>query len=399
MTDAETWARKDAARRTRREHQTAFNLVLALIASLGIVLFLVLVVVRPDQTVDRTVDYQQIASQANVPGVTLAAPDLPKDYSANRADFQDKTSDGVKVWTVGLITPDKQYIGLQQGIDANAPHHRGHEVDRVRPASRGQERGQPRVLAGRYLRPEHHRPVRHRRRRVLHDRRRGRVEAVHAAVTHPTQPDPTPRKPMPDRAAATPSEALRLLVEGNARFAADKRRTGRIDPDRRGELTGSQAPFATVLGCSDSRVPFEHVFDAGIGDLFAIRNAGQIVDDVVLGSIEFAVVALGTPLVVVLRHTRCGAVAAARSGEPVPAPHLQALVDAIAPSVEQVRTTDADLPQEAVGAAHLEATLRQVIERSGAVSDAIAEGRLAVVGATYDLGTGEVSIDTVVGQA
>lgn len=204
---------------------------------------------------------------------------------------------------------------------------------------------------------------------------------------------------MPDRAASTPSDAIRLLVEGNARFASDKRRTGRIDPDRRTELTGSQAPFATVLGCSDSRVPFEHVFDAGIGDLFAIRNAGQIVDDVVLGSIEFAVVALGTPLVVVLRHTRCGAVAAARSGEPVPAPHLQALVDAIAPSVERVRVTDADVPQEAVGAAHLESTLRQVIERSGAVSDAIAEGRLAVVGATYDLTTGEVAIDTVVGQA
>lgn len=204
---------------------------------------------------------------------------------------------------------------------------------------------------------------------------------------------------MPDRAASTPSDALRLLVEGNARFAADKRRTGRIDPDRRGELTGSQAPFATVLGCSDSRVPFEHVFDAGIGDLFAIRNAGQIVDDVVLGSIEFAVVALGTPLVVVLRHTACGAVAAARSGEPVPAPHLQVLVDAIAPSVERVRTSDAELPQEAVGAAHLESTLRQVIERSGVVSDAVADGRLAVVGATYDLATGEVSIDTVVGQA
>jgi carbonic anhydrase len=204
---------------------------------------------------------------------------------------------------------------------------------------------------------------------------------------------------MTDRAASTPVEALRLLVEGNARFAADKRRTGRIDPQRRTELEGSQAPFATVLGCSDSRVPFEHVFDAGIGDVFAIRNAGQIVDDVVLGSIEFAVVALGTPLVVVLRHTRCGAVAAARSGEPVPAPHLQALVDAIAPSVERVRVTDADIPQEAIGAAHLEATLRTVLERSGAVSDAIAEGRLAVVGATYDLATGEVTIDTVVGDA
>lgn len=203
---------------------------------------------------------------------------------------------------------------------------------------------------------------------------------------------------MPDRAASTPSDALRLLVEGNARFASDKRRTGRIDPDRRSELAGSQAPFATVLGCSDSRVPFEHVFDAGIGDLFAIRNAGQIVDDVVLGSIEFAVVALGTPLVVVLRHTQCGAVAAARSGEPVPAPHLQVLVDAITPSVESVRTNDPDIAQESVGAAHLEATLRLVIERSGAVSDAVAEGRLAVVGATYDLTTGEVTIDTVVGQ-
>ncbi|GAA1492056.1 MULTISPECIES: carbonic anhydrase [Curtobacterium] len=204
---------------------------------------------------------------------------------------------------------------------------------------------------------------------------------------------------MTDRAASTPADALRLLVEGNARFAADKRRTGRIDPERRSELQGSQAPFATVLGCSDSRVPFEHVFDAGIGDVFAIRNAGQIVDDVVLGSIEFAVVALGTPLVVVLRHTKCGAVAAARSGEPVPAPHLQALVDAIAPSVERVRATDPDVAQESVGAAHLESSLKSILDRSGAVSDAIADGRLAVVGATYDLTTGEVSIDTVVGQA
>jgi len=118
-TPEETWARKDAARRSRREHQTAFNLVLALIASLGIVLFLVAVVVRPDQAVDRTVDYQQIAADAEVPGVTLAAPDLPEGFTSNRADFQDKTSDGVQVWTVGLVTPDRQYIGLQQGIDAN----------------------------------------------------------------------------------------------------------------------------------------------------------------------------------------------------------------------------------------------------------------------------------------
>ena len=119
-TPEETWARKDAARRSRREHQTAFNLVLALLASLGIVLVLVAVVVRPDQSVDRTVDYQRIAADAKVPGVTLAAPDLPDGFTSNRADFQDKTSDGVRVWTVGLVTPDRQYIGLQQGIGANA---------------------------------------------------------------------------------------------------------------------------------------------------------------------------------------------------------------------------------------------------------------------------------------
>ena len=118
-TAEETWARKDSARRARRQHQTAFNLVLALIASLGIVVFLVAVVARPDGAVDRSVDYQQVAAQADVPGLTLAAPELPDSYSANRADYKDKAADGVDVWTVGFLTPDKQYVGLQQGIDAN----------------------------------------------------------------------------------------------------------------------------------------------------------------------------------------------------------------------------------------------------------------------------------------
>lgn len=118
-TPQETWERKDTARRARRQHQTAFNLVLALIASLGIVVFLVAVVARPDTTVDRDVDYRQVASQAAVPGVTLAVPSLPDSYASNRADFTDRAADGVDVWTVGLLTPDKQFIGLQQGIDAN----------------------------------------------------------------------------------------------------------------------------------------------------------------------------------------------------------------------------------------------------------------------------------------
>lgn len=119
-TDEEAWARKADARRSRRQHQTAFNLVLSLLASLAIVVFLVAVVARPSSDrIDHTVDYREVASAAHVPGVTLAAPALPSGYTSNRADYQDKTADGVDVWTVGLLTPDKQFIGLQQGIDAN----------------------------------------------------------------------------------------------------------------------------------------------------------------------------------------------------------------------------------------------------------------------------------------
>lgn len=118
-TAEETWARKDTARRARREHQTAFNLVLALIASLGIVLFLVAVVVRPDQAVDRSVDYRQVAQQADVSGAELLVPDLPSSYTSNNAEYQSGSARGVAEWTIGLLTPDKQYIGMHQGIDAN----------------------------------------------------------------------------------------------------------------------------------------------------------------------------------------------------------------------------------------------------------------------------------------
>jgi len=118
-TAEETWARKDTARRARREHQTAFNLVLALLASLGIVLFLVAVVVRPDQAVDRAVDYRQVAQQADVSGAELLVPDLPSSYTSNNAGYQSGSGRGVAVWTIGLLTPDDQYIGMHQGIDAN----------------------------------------------------------------------------------------------------------------------------------------------------------------------------------------------------------------------------------------------------------------------------------------
>lgn len=209
---------------------------------------------------------------------------------------------------------------------------------------------------------------------------------------------------MTDRAAQTPAAALRLLRAGNDRFAADIERLGRVDHRRRDELTAAQFPFATIFGCSDSRVPFEHIFDAGIGDVFVVRNAGQVIDDSVLGSIEFGVHVLGTPLLVILRHTRCGAVAAALAGGAPPS-YIAGIVDAITPAVARVRATTAvegeraALDPERVGAAHLEATVRLVLERSLVVSDAVATGALAIAMATYDLATGRVVVDAVIGDA
>jgi hypothetical protein len=120
-TEQETWERKQNARVARRQHQSMINLILSLAASLAVVLALVAVVVRPGQTAadHNKVDYIKIAQQADIKGVTLAAPKLPSGYWANRADYADKAADGVDVWTVGLITPDQQYIGIHQGIKAN----------------------------------------------------------------------------------------------------------------------------------------------------------------------------------------------------------------------------------------------------------------------------------------
>jgi len=118
-TAEEARIRKEDSRRARRQHQTAINLVLSLAASLAVVLVLVAVVVRPDHSDRAAVDYRQVAAQADIAGVVIAAPRLPATWSSNRADYQAKPADGVAVWTVGFITPDTQFIGLHQGIDAN----------------------------------------------------------------------------------------------------------------------------------------------------------------------------------------------------------------------------------------------------------------------------------------
>lgn len=144
-------------------------------------------------------------------------------------------------------------------------------------------------------------------------------------------------------------EAMQRLKDGNQRFAADKATHERQHADRRAEVAKGQKPFAIVVCCSDSRVSPEIVFDQGLGDLFVVRTAGNVVDDVGLGSIEYAVEHLGTRLVVVVGHTECGAVSAAVSGGEVHG-HLRAVVEAIKPAVEKVKGQAGDPVDNAVRA-------------------------------------------------
>lgn len=198
-----------------------------------------------------------------------------------------------------------------------------------------------------------------------------------------------------------PQEALERLLEGNARYASGATtHAARLTAERRRELTGGQAPFASVLTCADSRTPPEHVFDAALGEIFVCRNAGNVLDDVVLGSFEYAAAHLGCPLLVVLGHDRCGAVGAAVSMVKDPAAHESPFVDEIArrlmPAVIATREGQRDDAAWTDAAARRNVTdvCRQVGQRSGLLRDRIARGHYRVVGAFYDLASGRVELLT-----
>lgn len=200
---------------------------------------------------------------------------------------------------------------------------------------------------------------------------------------------------------ATSSElALRRLLAGNRRFLSGSPAHPRQDLRRVRQVRSGQHPLAMVLGCADSRVPPETVLDQGIGDLFDIRVAGNVVDDGVLGSIEYAAEHLHVPLFLVLGHGSCGAVAATvdshRTGE-VPGGQVAAVVEAIRPAVEPVLNAMApDTPAEMVlrecVLANVARVMGQIRARSPLVVALEAQGRLAVVGGYYDLESGAVSI-------
>jgi carbonic anhydrase len=187
----------------------------------------------------------------------------------------------------------------------------------------------------------------------------------------------------------TADEALAALKAGNARYVAAKCEAPHRDAACRAKLATGQAPFAVVLGCSDSRVPPEILFDQGMGDLFIVRTAGNVVDDVVLGSIEYAAEHLGAPLVVVLGHERCGAVKAAVKGGEAPG-HIGALVKAIKPSVDAVKGKTGD-PAENSMAANAAAMAKEIRSSAPILAKLVEEGKLKVVAARYDLDSGEVT--------
>jgi carbonic anhydrase len=194
-------------------------------------------------------------------------------------------------------------------------------------------------------------------------------------------------------------EALDRLREGNQRYVLhDQSRCLCTGLERRSETAAGQKPFAVILGCSDSRVPPELIFDQGLGDLFVIRVAGNVIDPTVIGSIEYAVEQFRTQLVVVMGHSRCGAVCATLNELEHPAenlsPHIRSIVDLIRPAVEPLLKTDLQqnrdaLEQEAVRA-NSSAAAHHLRQGSPVIKQLIKNGTLLVVCAEYSLETGIV---------
>lgn len=198
----------------------------------------------------------------------------------------------------------------------------------------------------------------------------------------------------------TGHDALQRLQEGNARFVARTMSLDRLlSYNRRAEMAAGQTPIAIILGCSDSRVPAEIVFDQGLGDLFVIRVAGNIVAPSQLASVEFAAERYGVRLVVVLGHTQCGAILATleelQSTEKHPSPHMSSIVDRVRPSVVNLLLNDSlknnpdALIHEAVRA-NVRASVNHMRHGSRILEDLIEKNGLLVVGAEYSLETGVV---------
>ncbi|WP_119697146.1 carbonic anhydrase [Microbacterium halotolerans] len=205
-----------------------------------------------------------------------------------------------------------------------------------------------------------------------------------------------------------PADVWNQMLDGNRRFVENAPEHPHQDAGRRNELAASQAPRAALFGCSDSRLAAEIIFDMGLGDLFVVRNAGQVTGESIMGSLEYAVEVLRVPLIVVLSHDACGAVRAAIDSfdidkDPLP-PYIWRLIAPIVPAVQSELRAGSDegvthetVSAENVGRRHLEQTVASILRHSELISEAVAEGRLGIVGANYRLAEGKVEPRVVLG--
>ena len=195
------------------------------------------------------------------------------------------------------------------------------------------------------------------------------------------------------RTTLTPDQALKLLKEGNDNYRTDAPFRGVQGRERRVELARGQAPFCVLVGCSDSRVPPELLFGRGLGELFIVRNAGNTVDTAALGSVEYGVGVLGCPLIVVLGHERCGAVAAAvdlvEKNTAFPGV-IGEMIQPIVPAVLEARRATGGDPLHNAVVANAKRVANRLGTQSAVVRDAVRAGKLKIVPATYDLDDGDV---------
>ncbi|WP_219812730.1 carbonic anhydrase [Rathayibacter rathayi] len=212
------------------------------------------------------------------------------------------------------------------------------------------------------------------------------------------------------RESRPPAWVWKEMLRGNQRFVAGEPRHPRQDVERRTELATAQAPLAALFGCSDSRLAAEIIFDLGLGDLFVVRNAGQVIADSIIGSLEYGVAVLGVKVLLVLGHDECGAVRAAIQSQAPGAerlpPHIEHLIEPIIPAVRRQVGVQPDgrvlvdpwaIDALAVGREHLRDTVGELLQRSPLIADAVATGELALVGANYRLSDGTVISDVVLG--
>lgn len=200
---------------------------------------------------------------------------------------------------------------------------------------------------------------------------------------------------MPTTAQPTPDEALQRLIDGNAAFVEDRPVSPDMSRERRLELAHGQQPFATLVGCSDSRVGPEQLFGAGLGELFIVRTAGNNVDTAGMGSIEYSVMALKVPLIVVLGHEKCGAVVAATEVVTNDVRFPGSIGRMIEPIIPAVIAANRDLGDEDLVSRAVEENVRRMVERLQTYSEPMLmepqeAGTLKVVGAVYKLSTGRV---------